>query len=36
MKRTPTLAFVYDGSVDTGMRISKLLADVAPGEANEG
>ena len=25
MKRTPTLRFVYDESVDTGMRISKLL-----------
>jgi ribosome-binding factor A len=25
MKRTPTLGFVYDESVDTGMRISELL-----------
>jgi len=25
MKRTPTLAFVYDPSVDTGMRITELL-----------
>ena len=25
MKRTPTLEFVYDDSVDRGMRISKLL-----------
>ena len=30
MKRTPTLAFVHDDSIDTGMRISKLLADEAP------
>jgi ribosome-binding factor A len=32
MKRTPTLAFVHDDSIDTGMRISKLIADVAPRE----
>jgi ribosome-binding factor A len=25
MKRTPTLAFVYDESIDRGMRISELL-----------
>jgi ribosome-binding factor A len=25
MKRTPTLEFVYDESIDRGMRISKLL-----------
>lgn len=25
MKRTPTLSFMYDPSVDTGMRISELL-----------
>jgi ribosome-binding factor A len=25
MKRTPTLEFVYDDSIDRGMRISKLL-----------
>ena len=30
IKRTPTLAFVHDDSVDTGMRISKLLSEVAP------
>lgn len=30
MKRTPTLAFVHDDSVDTGMRISKLIQDVSP------
>ena len=29
MKRTPTLSFVHDDSIDTGMRISKLLADEA-------
>ena len=27
MKRTPTLEFVYDDSVDRGMRISELLED---------
>jgi ribosome-binding factor A len=27
MKRTPTLEFVFDESIDRGMRISKLLAD---------
>ena len=35
MKRTPTLAFVHDDSIDTGMRISELLSEVAPGEAKE-
>ena len=30
MKRTPTLDFVHDDSIDTGMRIEKLLADEAP------
>jgi ribosome-binding factor A len=30
MKRTPTLAFVHDDSIDTGMRISELLSKVAP------
>jgi ribosome-binding factor A len=32
MKRTPTLSFVNDPSVDTGMRMSQLLAEVAPEE----
>ena len=27
MKRTPVLEFVYDDSIDTGMRISDLLED---------
>ena len=27
MKRTPTLDFVYDESIDTGMRITELLED---------
>ncbi len=31
MKRTPTLAFHHDDSIETGMRISKLLSDVGPG-----
>ena len=33
LKRTPTLEFVYDESVDRGMRISELLED--EGEAPE-
>ena len=32
LKRTPTLTFVYDESVDTGMRISKLLDEGEPSE----
>jgi ribosome-binding factor A len=32
MKRTPTLEFVYDESVDHGMRITEVLADEDPGE----
>jgi ribosome-binding factor A len=32
MKRTPTLEFVYDESVERGMRISELLARDAPPE----
>jgi len=32
MKRTPTLTFVYDESVDIGMRISKLLDEEEPSE----
>jgi ribosome-binding factor A len=32
MKRTPTLEFVYDDSVDRGMRISELLAKEPPPE----
>jgi ribosome-binding factor A len=31
MKRTPTLTFVHDDSIDTGMRISQLIAEVDPG-----
>jgi ribosome-binding factor A len=30
LKRTPTLEFVYDESVDRGMRISELLEDEGP------
>ncbi|MEA2353371.1 MAG: ribosome-binding factor [Thermoleophilaceae bacterium] len=32
MKRTPTLTFVHDDSIDTGMRINELLSKVAPAE----
>ena len=31
MKRTPTLEFVYDESIERGMRISELLQDEDPG-----
>jgi ribosome-binding factor A len=34
MKRTPTLAFVHDDSIDTGMRISQLIQDASPQEAD--
>jgi ribosome-binding factor A len=30
MKRTPTLAFVNDESIERGMRMERLLRDVAP------
>jgi ribosome-binding factor A len=35
MKRTPTLTFVHDDSIGTGMRISKLLSEVAPGPESD-
>ena len=35
MKRTPTLNFVLDHSIDTGMRIEHLISEVAPREADE-
>src|SRR5437868_7014109 len=35
MKRTPTLDFVYDESVDTGMRISELLRGEATSDPPE-
>jgi ribosome-binding factor A len=28
MKRTPTLAFVHDDSIDTGMRITELISEI--------
>ena len=31
LKRTPTLKFLYDDSIDTGMRISELLEDEGDG-----
>ena len=38
MKRTPRLNFVLDKSIDTGMRMEKLISEVvpAPGEEDEG
>jgi ribosome-binding factor A len=36
MKRTPTLAFVYDESTDRGMRVSQLIDEAAPGPKDEG
>ena len=35
MKRTPTLNFVLDSSIDTGMRMEKLLSEVAPPEDDQ-
>lgn len=35
LKRTPTLEFLYDDSIDRGMRITELL-DREPGEPPEG
>ena len=32
MKRTPTLEFVYDDSIDRGMRVTELLEDLEPPE----
>ena len=32
IKRTPTLSFVHDESVSTGMRIHKLISEVVPDE----
>jgi ribosome-binding factor A len=34
MKRTPRLAFEYDRSVDYGVRISKLIDELAPEDDN--
>ena len=36
MKRTPTLEFSYDPSVEHGMRISALLAQEAPPDGDRG
>jgi ribosome-binding factor A len=35
MKNTPTLQFLYDDSVDRGMRVSELLGDNDRGEAGD-
>jgi ribosome-binding factor A len=35
MKRTPTLDFVHDNSIDTGMRIERLISEVVPREDGE-
>jgi ribosome-binding factor A len=32
MKRTPTLEFVHDPSIDHGMKMEKLISDVVPDE----
>jgi ribosome-binding factor A len=34
MKRTPTLTFHYDDTIEQGVRISRLLEDDPEGEAN--
>ena len=35
MKRTPTLTFHYDDTIEQGVRISQLLEDEDPGEPEE-
>ena len=35
MKRTPTLEFVHDPSIDHGMRMEQLIAEVTPDENAE-
>ena len=34
LKRTPTLAFVYDDTTDKALRIDALIDEVVPGEAS--
>ena len=36
MKRTPTLTFHYDDTIEQGVRISRLLEEEAPAEDREG
>jgi ribosome-binding factor A len=36
MKRTPTLSFHYDDTVEQGVRISRLLEEEPPGGSKEG
>jgi ribosome-binding factor A len=35
LKRTPQLTFQYDPTVDHGMRLSRLIDDLAPGERDD-
>ena len=35
MKRTPTLEFVHDPSIEHGMRMERLISDVVPDERAE-
>ncbi len=35
LKRTPHLAFEYDPTVERGVRLSKLIDEVAPGDGHE-
>ena len=34
LKRTPLLSFEYDPSVEQGVRMTKLIDELAPGEAS--
>ena len=36
LKRTPTLAFFYDPSVEQGMRLSQLIDEAAPPREDDG
>jgi ribosome-binding factor A len=36
LKRTPQLAFEYDPTIERGVRLSKLIDELSPGERGEG
>jgi ribosome-binding factor A len=36
LKRTPVLAFEYDPTVERGVRLSKLIDELDPGDADQG
>jgi ribosome-binding factor A len=36
LRRTPTLTFAYDPSVERGVRMTQLIDELAPDESNDG